>query len=136
MKDCIFCQIASGEIPADKIYEDDKTIAFLDIKPVNPGHVLVVTKEHYLDLISTPDELLEAIIVIAKKIGKKILETEIGEAITFTFNNGRVAGQVVDHVHLHIMPRLSNDGYELWQGKEYSKGAAEKIVEKLTIDQC
>lgn len=134
MENCIFCKIVRGEIPAYKVYEDDKILAFLDIKPVNPGHVLVISKKHHLDLISTPDELLEAIIVVAKKIGKKILDTGIGEAVTFTFNNGRIAGQVVDHVHLHIMPRLSDDGYELWHGKEYAPGVAEKIVEKLKSD--
>lgn len=130
---CIFCKIVAGEIPANKVYEDDKVLAFLDIKPVNPGHVLVVTKDHYLDLISTPSELLCAITTAAKKIGKKILDSGLGEAITFTFNNGRVAGQVVDHVHLHIMPRLSNDGYELWHGKEYAEGEAEKVASKLKI---
>lgn len=134
MKDCIFCKIVAGEIPAYKVYEDNKVLGFLDIKPVNPGHVLVVPKEHYLDLNSTPDELLKEIIIVGKKIGKKILATGLGKAINFTFNNGREAGQVVDHVHLHIMPRLSDDGYELWQGKEYNEGEAERIVKEISID--
>jgi len=134
LDDCIFCKIISGEIPAHKIYEDDKVLAFLDIKPVNPGHTLVVTKEHHLDLVSTPEDLLAAVMAAAKKIGRKILDTGIGEAITFTFNNGRVAGQVVDHVHLHVMPRKNNDGYELWHGREYAPSEAEKIVKKLRMD--
>jgi len=134
MPDCIFCKIVKGKIPANKVYEDDKVLAFLDIKPVNPGHVLVVSKDHDLDLISTPDELLCSIITVAKRIGKKILELGLGEAITFTFNNGRVAGQVVDHVHLHIMPRISGDGYELWHGREYLSGEAEKITNLLKLE--
>lgn len=132
--DCIFCKIAKGEIPANIIYQDDDIVAFLDIKPINPGHILVVSKEHHLDLINAPDELLCAITQAAKKIGKKILETGLGEAITFTFNNGRAAGQVVDHVHMHIIPRLKGDGYELWHGKEYAEGEAEKVAEKLKIE--
>ena len=133
MENCIFCKIIAGKIPADKIYEDRDIIAFLDIKPINPGHALVVPKKHYLDLVSTPDELLKLIIVIGKKIAKKILRANLGEAVTLTFNNGRAAGQVVDHVHLHIMPRKTSDDYKLWHGKEYALGEAEKVSKKLKL---
>jgi len=134
MNDCIFCKIIRGEIPANKVYEDDKVLAFLDIKPVNPGHILIISKDHFADFLQAPDEIICQMTLATKKIGKKILASGLGEAITFTFNNGRAAGQVVDHVHLHIMPRKSGDGYELWHGKEYAPGEAEKIAEKLKID--
>jgi len=132
--DCIFCKIIRGEIPANKVYEDDKVLAFLDIKPVNPGHILIISKDHFADFLQAPDEIICQMTLATKKIGKKILASGLGEAITFTFNNGRAAGQVVDHVHLHVMPRKSGDGYELWHGKEYAPGEAEKIAEKLKID--
>ncbi|OIN89674.1 hypothetical protein AUJ40_01525 [Candidatus Berkelbacteria bacterium CG1_02_42_45] len=134
MNDCIFCKIIRGEIPANKVYEDDKVLAFLDIKPVNPGHILIISKDHFADFLQAPDEIICQMTLATKKIGKKILASGLGEAITFTFNNGRAAGQVVDHVHLHVMPRKSGDGYELWHGKEYAPGEAEKIAEKLKID--
>lgn len=134
LDDCIFCKIVAGEISASKIYEDDKILAFLDIKPVNPGHTLIISKDHFADFLQAPDEIICQMTLATKKIGKKILASGLGEAITFTFNNGRAAGQVVDHVHLHVMPRKSGDGYELWHGKEYAPGEAEKIAEKLKID--
>lgn len=131
MPDCIFCKIAAGEIPSYKIYEDDKILAFLDIQPVNPGHVLIVPKKHFTDLSSAPDEIVCAVMKIAKKIGVKIIESKIGEGFNIGINTKKAAGQVVDHFHLHVMPRKEGDGRELWYGQKYSDGEAEKIVKKL-----
>ena len=131
MTDCIFCKIISGEVQASKIYEDDKVLAFLDIKPLNPGHTLVVTKEHFDDLTSTPDELVCAVTKIAKMIGKKIIKSKLGEGFNVGINTKKPAGQVVNHFHLHVMPRLSNDGCEHWKGKDYTAGEEEKSARKL-----
>jgi len=134
MPDCIFCKIVSGVIPSYKIYENDKLLVFLDIVPVNPGHVLIIPKKHFADMVETPDELLSQMIILAKKIGAKIIKSKLGEGFNIGINTKAVAGQVVNHFHIHIMPRLSNDNYELWHGKNYATGEAEKVVKKLRLE--
>ncbi len=134
MPDCIFCKIVSGEIPANKIYEDNELLAFLDIKPVNPGHTLVITKKHFTDFMQTPEGLLCQMTNLAKKIGQKIINSGLGQGINITNNIKPAAGQAVDHVHMHVIPRLEGDGYELWHGREYAPGEVEKVVEKLKLE--
>ena len=134
--DCLFCKITKGEIPADKVYEDDKVLAFLDINPVNKGHTLVVPKEHYENLIETPDELVGELMMVVKKIAKALGGAVGAEGINIAVNNGQVAGQVIFHTHIHLIPRFGNDGYRLWAGKEYKsdeekKEVAEKIRKEL-----
>jgi len=129
--DCIFCKIISGEIPSYKVYEDDDTLAFLDIAPVNPGHTLVIPKKHYANLEEIPEDELCYLIKIAKKVGKAIKEGLGVKGYNLTMNNDPVAGQIVPHIHLHIMPRNENDGYELWHGKKYGEGEAENILNKI-----
>lgn len=132
MNDCVFCKIIADEIPSYKIYEDNEILAFLDLKPVNPGHTLIVPKKHFNGFTETPDDLLCKISNIAKIIGSKIIESKTGEGFNIIINNGRVAGQVVDHFHLHLVPRNKKDGRELWKGKEYTRGE-EEIVKKIKI---
>lgn len=119
MEDCIFCKIVKGEIPATKIYEDKHLLAFLDIMPINPGHVLVIPKTHFESFTETPDEILKELISVAKKIAPAVMTATGAPAFNLTLNNGKESGQVVPHVHFHIIPRLPNDGYELWQGGGY-----------------
>ena len=134
MKECIFCKIIKGEMPVNKIYEDDKILAFLDIKPVNPGHTLVVPKEHFSDLTTTPAELVCAGMRVVQKIGEKIIKSGLGTGFNVGINTKKTAGQIVDHFHIHLMPRLEDDAFELWHGRDYTPGEAEKIAEKLKID--
>ncbi len=135
MDNCIFCKIIKGEIPADKIYEDENCFAFLDIKPVNLGHALLIPKRHYENLYELPDDLLSKIAPIIKKIALAVKSGVNAEGINIGMNNEGPAGQLVLHAHFHIMPRFSNDGHVHWHGKEYSKEefsqTAEKIKEKL-----
>lgn len=131
MSDCVFCKIIAGEIPAYKVYEDDDVLVFLDITPVNPGHTLVIPKRHYDDLLELPEVEAARLIGIVKKIAPAIL-TGVGAAgFNLKLNNGPVAGQVVSHVHWHIVPRFSDDGRKLWSGQSYEAGEAEKIAEKI-----
>lgn len=134
MKDCIFCRIVSGEIPANIIYQDDDIVAFLDIKPVNPGHTLIIPKKHFGDFLETPEEILSMMTSVVKKIGQKIFDFKLGQGVNITNNIKSAAGQAVNHVHMHVIPRLENDGYELWHGREYAPGEAEKVAEKLKIE--
>ena len=130
---CVFCKIAAGEIPADKIYEDEKLLAFLDIKPVNPGHALIIPKEHFVDYLETPDEIIAEMAKLAKIIGQKILDSGLGQGVNITNNIRSAAGQIVGHVHMHIIPRKEYDGLELWHGNEYHPGQAEDIASKLRL---
>ena len=128
---CIFCKIIAGEITSYKVYEDDKTLAFLDISPVNPGHTLVIPKEHYANMSELPDEILCHLAKVVKKIAPAILSAVGSQGFNLGLNNGSVSGQLVDHFHWHIMPRFEDDGWELWHGKTYGEGQAEEIIEKI-----
>lgn len=133
MNDCVFCKIIRKEIPAHIVHENGKSLAFLDIKPVNPGHVLVIPKEHYPDFASTPDDLLADIAVVAKKMAVAVQTATGSPAFNIGVNNGRAAGQLVDHMHLHVMPRHDGDGHELWHGKAYEEGEAAALAEKIKM---
>lgn len=129
--ECIFCKIIAGEIPAHKVYENDKSIAFLDIRPVNPGHTLIVPKEHYENFLDAPSEVLAAMMDATQKVAKAVLLATGDNSFNLGVNNGVVAGQVVFHLHLHIMPRHLDDGHHLWHGREYQAGEAEKLAQKI-----
>lgn len=99
MEQCIFCKIVKGEIPSYKVYEDGEFLAFLDINPVNPGHVDVITKEHYSYIFDLPDELFSGIFNIGRKLSRPLLSVTQAKRIGMV-----VEGFGVDHVHLHLIP--------------------------------
>lgn len=129
--ECIFCKILNGEIPSSKIYEDENVIAFLDLFPVNKGHSLVVPKAHYENILDTPPEVLEKIVVAVKKVAQAVLKATESNGFNLGVNNGEVAGQVVPHVHFHIMPRFKNDGRSLWKGRNYDEGEMDQFAKKI-----
>ncbi len=131
MSDCLFCKIVRKEIPAFIVYENGKTIAFLDIKPVNPGHLLVVPKTHYPDFASTPDDAVADVAAAARKLAAATVKSIGADGFNIGVNNGRAAGQLIDHMHLHVMPRFNGDGYELWHGKAYPAGEMERTAQKI-----
>lgn len=134
MKDenCIFCKIVAEEIPSHKIYEDDKFIAFLDIKPVNIGHSLVVPKKHCINIFDTDAETLAGAMKVAKKIAAKLKTVTGAEGINIHMNNEESAGQAVFHTHIHVIPRYTGDGFAHWSGaRGYNPGEGEDLVEKL-----
>ncbi len=128
---CIFCKIVKNEIPADKVYEDENFLAFLDITPINPGHTLLIPKEHYENLYDLPDEILTKMAPIIKKIALAVKTGVNAEGINIGMNNEGPAGQLVLHAHFHIMPRFSNDGHISWQGKKYPPEEFSKTAEKI-----
>jgi histidine triad (HIT) family protein len=136
MPDCLFCKIVAGEIPCHKIYEDNSVLAFLDIKPLNPGHTLLVPKEHAENLLDSSTDTATALISTAKKITSAILQSVGASACNITFNNGAAAGQVVLHTHLHIIPRFKGDGFEAWHREGLSSdvlpGVAKRIRDVLS----
>lgn len=134
--DCIFCKIIKGEIPCYKILEDDKFIAFLDIKPINVGHTLVVPKKHSQFISEMDDSDLEKIMVFVKKINNTLRKSLIKcQAINFEIADGKEAGQEIPHVHLHLIPRFSDDGYSHKYPKNYNKSISsedfKKVAEKI-----
>jgi len=131
MDDCIFCKIIKGEIPCAKIYEDDSVFVFVDIAPVNPGHVLVVPKKHSLDIMDMEDEDVKKVFLVAKKISKAVMEAMDADGINVGMNNRSAAGQLVMHSHVHVMPRLKDDGLKLFVGQKYEEGEIEKVKDKI-----
>lgn len=100
--DCVFCKIISGEFSSHKVYEDDICIGFLDINPINDGHVLVVPKEHYTNMEDTDDEVLYHLIGVVKKLYNIVMDAVGADGITVVQNYGLL--QEVDHIHFHIIP--------------------------------
>ena len=130
-QNCIFCKIVAGLIPAEKIYEDTETLAFLDIKPVNKGHTLVIPKVHYQDTLDVPEELFMKMMATVKKIGHAFKDGLGVTNFNIGMNNGPAAGQVVFHAHIHVMPRHVGDGFELWKGTDYAPEEIQKIGSQL-----
>jgi histidine triad (HIT) family protein len=109
MKDCIFCKIVKKEIPSKIIEESENFLAFPDINPQVKGHTLIITKEHYETFLDLPKNLGNELIEFTKKIAKKQMKENNATGFNLLNNNFKVAGQVVDHWHLHLLPRKESD---------------------------
>lgn len=131
--DCLFCKIIAGEIPSTKIYVDDTVLAFLDIHPTNIGHTLVIPKTHYANIYETPDGTLAHMMMVVKKLSVSIKSAVGADGINIEMNNDSVAGQIIFHTHLHIVPRFSGDGFTHWNGaRGYSEGEASDVAQKIS----
>jgi len=109
LEDCIFCKIVSGAAPAQRVYEDEHTLAFMDIFPVTDGHTLVITKDHYENLFAASSEALQAIAATAKRVAHALQETLAPEGMMVFQLNGAAAGQTVFHYHMHLLPRTAGE---------------------------
>ena len=101
---CIFCKIVQKKAPASIVYEDEKVVAFLSIQPINVGHTLVVPKAHYENIHDIPDEEVSHLYKIVKKLAPAVKKAVEAEGIRIVQNNGEAAGQVIFHLHVHIIP--------------------------------
>ncbi len=110
MTDCVFCKLRDGQIPSMKIFEDDKTLAFMDINPLNSGHCLVITKTHAATLYEVPLEDLHSVIGTAQRVALAIRDGLKPDGLNVLQANGAAAFQSVPHFHLHLIPRWNNDG--------------------------
>lgn len=126
--DCIFCKIVRGEIPCAKVYETDQLLAFLDIAPVAPGHVLVIPKAHHVNLFDLPQDIGGRLFAALSPLGEAILAATGATGLNVHMNNNSAAGQVVFHAHLHLIPRSEGDGLGLWPGHPYPDAAAMEAV--------
>lgn len=133
MTDCIFCKILAGEIPCTKIYEDSSTLAFLDINPATEkgGHTLILPKKHYELITEIPEKELQALIQTIQKISKALLELYPG--LNLLQNNKRIAGQIVPHLHFHLIPRYEDDGIKIsyWKTHKYGPEEDQKIANRI-----
>lgn len=108
--DCVFCKIRDGQLPSMKVYEDERTLVFMDINPLNAGHCLVVTRAHAPTIWESDEQDLQAAIVVAKKIAVALRTAVKPEGLNLLQANGAAAFQSVPHFHLHLIPRWANDG--------------------------
>lgn len=122
ISDCIFCKIVKKEIPATVIYEDEDTLAFMDIGPIIKGHVLVIPKHHYDPIDDTPDEVLAQLIKVSKKVAIALRNGLGADGCNIIQNNGACSGQEVPHLHFHVIPRFIDDGHHWnWVPKSYDE---------------
>jgi histidine triad (HIT) family protein len=131
MPDCLFCKIIRGELPSYKVFEDEKTVAFLDINPVNAGHTLVVPKKHSQNIFDIAPEDWADLAESARKISIAIEKGLGADGVNIAMNNREHAGQVVPHPHLHVIPRYKGDGLKLMPQRKYLTGEAESSAEKI-----
>ncbi len=122
MDPCIFCAIIAGRAPASVVYRDDLCTAFMDIRPVNPGHVLVIPNRHAASLAELAPDAGERLFCVAQRLAAAMRASGIRcEGVNLFLADGEVAGQEVFHVHLHIIPRYRGDGFGLRFGPEYGR---------------
>ncbi len=123
--DCIFCKIVAGKIPCFKLHEDEATIAFMDINPVNPGHALSVAKGHWPTVDVIPTAILAAVAATAQRVATAVTKELKPAGVNLLQANGVGAGQSVPHLHIHIMPRRAGDNVSLNWG--YTPGDMKEI---------
>ena len=137
MGDCIFCKIIQGEIPATKVYEDEKVLAFMDINPLNDGHTLIVPKRHAETIFEIESQELISVVKVAQKLAIAIKKALDSDGMIVVQLNNKAAGQMVPHLHIHLIPRWENDGLQIgkWEMKpgdmEKIKDIAEKIKKEV-----
>ena len=131
LDDCIFCKIASGEAPAHKVFEDDQTLAFLDIFPSAPGHLLIITKEHFSDIFDATSEALSRVAEVSVRLAKAIEEVLDPDGLGVYQLNKSVAGQTVFHYHMHLIPRHAGDGGNIHSKTPGDQKELAKLAESL-----
>jgi len=130
--DCIFCKIINGEIPCHKLAENERAIAFLDIMPLTKGHFLIIPKEHYEFAEDAPPELMASLMELATRLAAAAKKALNFDGVNFLVNSGERAGQVVPHVHLHVIPRYTDDAIHWpWPAGDLSAAAAAALIKSI-----
>jgi histidine triad (HIT) family protein len=131
-KDCVFCKIIRKEVPASIVYEDSQILAFMDIRPVNEGHTLIIPKQHYVDIFDTPVETIGATHIVTKKIAFAVRKATEADGISIVQQNGKAAGQDIFHLHVHVIPRFEGKKMPRFEELELvEREALEKTAEKI-----
>ena len=132
--DCVFCKIVAGEIPSFKLFEDEATLAFMDINPANEGHALVIPKEHAPDLYAVSDETLARTSATAKRVAAALARTLNPDGLNLVQCNGAAAAQSVMHFHVHVLPRVTDDGLAMnWGLKLGDIDAIGRLAERIRV---
>jgi len=132
MDGCVFCRMVAGEIPVTKVYEDEAVLAFLDIGPISDGHTLVIPKQHCVRIHECAPGVLAGVASRLGKIAEAVMTAMKSDGYNVLSNNGLAAGQVVDHLHFHVIPRKTGDGVLThWPSYRYKAGQIEKLAEKI-----
>jgi len=133
--DCIFCKIIGGEIPCIKLYEDEDTLAFMDINPASPGHALVIPREHAIDVHAVSDGAIAATVISAKKVAAAIDRALQPQGLNLLQCNGEAAGQSVFHFHMHVLPRSEGDDLKMnWGLQAGDMDAIGKLAERISAN--
>jgi histidine triad (HIT) family protein len=134
MHNCIFCKIVAGEIPSCKLYEDEQTLAFLDIGPLVQGHSLVIPRQHFDPLTSAPPDILTACMRTVQRVMTALQAALGADGVNIHQANGTAAGQVVPHLHFHVIPRFKDDGHHWnWKARSYaSMDTMQQMAQRIT----
>ena len=135
MNDCIFCKILKGELPCMKIYEDERTMAFLDIAKDVDGHILVIPKKHVTNILDADGETLSHVMNTVKKIGAHLTENCGYEGMNILNANNECSGQTVFHLHIHLIPRKQGDGVAGFPKFAGAEIPLEDMCERLRLDK-
>ena len=130
-KDGIFMKIARREVPAEIVYEDEDTIAFLDNGPVAPGHTLVIPKKPVRNVFDADEDTWLAVMRTARKIAPAVRDAVGAKGVHINSNHEPEGGQVVFHLHVHIIPRESREGYEFWPDQKIDPARSQEIAERI-----
>jgi histidine triad (HIT) family protein len=123
---CIFCKIAQKQSPASIIYEDETVMAFLDIRPLNMGHTLVIPKAHHVDIFDTPEKEISQVHRVSKKVALAVKKATKADGVSIIQQNGKAAGQDIFHLHVHVVPRF--------MGQKLAAFNELKVVERAKLD--
>jgi len=130
--DCIFCKIIAGELPSQIVDQDERTVAFMDIAPATPGHLLVVPREHSRDLLEIDPEDLTATVLAAQRLAQRVHERLGADGVNLLNSRGAAAWQTVFHFHVHVIPRYDGDPLRLpWTPQEGDADEIAGVAEKL-----
>ena len=138
--ECVFCKIIAGDLPSTRVFEDPHSVAFMDIGPVTRGHVLVVPREHYESIVATPVPELQALIATARRVVSAQMRGLAVDAVRLVQSNGAAAGQVVPHIHFHLIPCRTEDRLPTgWRTIEYEspedmQTVAQRIADAMPAD--
>ena len=131
--DCIFCKLANGVFPTNFIYEDEDFKVILDANPATKGHSLILPKKHFKNLLDADEEILKKALPLAKKLSNKLIEVLKCDGVNVLQNNNKAAGQVVFHLHVHLIPRYKDEKEHLisWKPNKFSDEEMKNIAESL-----
>jgi histidine triad (HIT) family protein len=132
MEGCVFCKMVAGEIPVATVYEDEAVFAFLDIGPISDGHTLVIPRQHCTRIHEGAPDILAEVAARLGKIAQAVMIATEADGYNVLSNNGPAAGQVVDHLHFHIIPRKTGDRvFTEWPSYRYKPGKIETLALKI-----